>query len=201
MTNLGADVQIPYLDGEEVEGGARNVLDNYWDGNFPIDVEKLCDSMDIGVIFIPGLRKQINVEAYITSDFRTVVADEKCAVENEARYRFSVAHELGHMVLHGDYYPSNIDSIESYLQNLSEYRNSVAERQADQFAASLLVPRDELCKKMKEYFGDDIASGVSGKGQPEKEKMYSDLMRTFGVSNMVMARRIQDCFPDLMGEL
>ncbi|MXO31613.1 ImmA/IrrE family metallo-endopeptidase [Apibacter sp. B2912] len=64
--------------------------------------------------------------------------------ESEVRQRFTIAHELGHFVLHKDIIPLFIDRDEKIM-----YRNSESttgeirkEREANSFAASLLMPID-----------------------------------------------------------
>ncbi len=51
---------------------------------------------------------------------------------DRARLRFDAAHELGHLVLHADPEPGN----------------RILERQADAFAAALLMPRDEILHQL-----------------------------------------------------
>lgn len=173
MIYNGAEAQMPYLSGGQIEQEASTFRKENWGNGFPVDVDAICDGLGIGVVFIPGLKRQFGIDAYTTSDFKMIVVDENCALNNEDRYRFSIAHELGHIVLHKDYYPSNIDSLETYLRNLPELRNGVAERQADLFAGALLVPLEEL---------RDILEGG-------KKADLGQCMKHFGVSRAVIAKR------------
>ena len=54
------------------------------------------------------------------------------------RHRFTIAHELGHLVLHGDGVDEN------------------SEREADQFASALLIPRAMLRRAVTETADPDL---------------------------------------------
>ena len=66
---------------------------------------------------------------------------------NEHRKRFSIAHELGHYVLHRDIQSLFEDSEESIVHC---YNNSGIEKEADQFAAEYLMPQDIFKKHVLE---------------------------------------------------
>lgn len=69
------------------------------------------------------------VDAFSTSRLpRPVVVLTPDRADDVYRHRFTAAHELGHLVLHGDVEPGDRQQ----------------EREADQFAAEFLTPRDEL---------------------------------------------------------
>ena len=63
---------------------------------------------------------------------------------NEHRKRFSVAHELGHFFLHQNLKALFEDTEESVVHR---YNNRGLEKEADQFAAEFLMPR-EMFKKL-----------------------------------------------------
>jgi Zn-dependent peptidase ImmA (M78 family) len=65
-----------------------------------------------------------------------IIGVEKTAIE--PRKRFTIAHELGHLVLHNQAY--HVDT-QIYLRNsLSSRAESAMEIEANQFAANLLMP-------------------------------------------------------------
>lgn len=69
------------------------------------------------------------VDAFSTTRLpRPIVVLTPDRADDVYRHRFTAAHELGHLVLHGDAEPGDREQ----------------EREADQFAAEFLTPRDEL---------------------------------------------------------
>ena len=66
----------------------------------PVDVEKLVDViLKINVIPIPSLYRSYEIDAFISNDFKKIYVDEYLYINLESQYRFTLAHELGHMVL------------------------------------------------------------------------------------------------------
>ena len=48
--------------------------------------------------------EQCGMDAQITSDFSTIYVDQKSYENDTSRFRFSLAHELGHFALHKQFY-------------------------------------------------------------------------------------------------
>jgi len=80
----------------------------------------------------------------------------------ETRIYFTIAHELGHYFLHGDYLKNvrgfidedgNLDIMSSPLFRDDKGENSEMEAAANNFAASLIMPR-KLVKKAWDELGD-----------------------------------------------
>jgi len=71
--------------------------------------------------------------------------------ESPRRQRFTIAHELGHFFLH----PSK-EAFVDYRQNGKKQIRTLKEREADLFAASLLMPRLELNKDFTKIAKDAL---------------------------------------------
>jgi len=124
-------------------------------GDVPVDVESLVDNvLGINVIPFPSLYRSFEVNAFISKDFRNIYVDEYLYSNLEPQYRFTLAHELGHMVLHSEFYrKADIDSLSSYVDFVSrlgeaEYR--LMETQANDFAGLFLVPANALKSHFQE---------------------------------------------------
>lgn len=189
---------VPFLSKEEIKKRANVFLSTYWRDEYPVDVEEICDLLDIGVIPIHDLKWRFSIDAYTTSDFQTIVVDEDCFLHNEARCRFSLAHELGHVVLHRKYYPANITDIDTCLQNTAYFSQSGVEFQANYFAGQLLVPRRELLKELQSHFGENLNAGFNRSSSSEQADAYGAVLKHFRVSPQVLARRLSDEFPGLL---
>ncbi|MCQ2217129.1 MAG: ImmA/IrrE family metallo-endopeptidase [Paludibacteraceae bacterium] len=119
------------------------------------------------------------------------------------RYRFVLAHEYGHFVLHGDILDNKIavlyendDTLKSLCASNEELK--ILERQANRFASYLLMPRYEFVMTVIELFGIfDIRKGfMYVDSQPCNLKDYhnvtSRLSAKFIVSNQAAAYRMID---------
>jgi Zn-dependent peptidase ImmA (M78 family) len=51
---------------------------------------------------MPGLQTNFDTAAYITSDLTEIRVDQSVYETRENRYRFSLAHELAHKILHAE---------------------------------------------------------------------------------------------------
>ena len=66
---------------------------------------------------------------------------------SEGRVRFTIAHELGHYYLHRDYLRSG----HSHSSQVDFRSGDEMEQEADEFAASLLMPMELFRKKVRDY--------------------------------------------------
>ncbi|MEC1792200.1 ImmA/IrrE family metallo-endopeptidase [Bacillus vallismortis] len=89
------------------------------------------------------------------------------------RKRFTIAHELGHYLLHKDNRKDFIDNEETVFFRSGE-SNSQLEREANDFAANLLMPRERVLRKWEESADIDL------------------LRRYFGVSTLAMKFRLKN---------
>jgi Zn-dependent peptidase ImmA (M78 family) len=101
----------------DIRAEAERLLARYKVVEPPVDVERIAHGERLRIV-----RKQLGEsDGFIEDDVLTVNAEHA-----RTRQRFTIAHELGHLVLHAD--GTDVNS----------------EREADQFASALLIPRDML---------------------------------------------------------
>lgn len=123
---------------------------------------------------------------------------------NEKRDRFTLAHELSHILLGHSRYLDKDSLEEKDLDNLEVLDNSMVaklEFQANYLASCLLVPKDQLAKNFSKIYDE---SGLKRRGvfwiyldnQPENKMManniVSKLARHFNVSKSVIKIRLVD---------
>ncbi|MFC0862164.1 helix-turn-helix domain-containing protein [Sphaerimonospora cavernae] len=138
-------VQLPFIDlpgfsGGEVHPGsalprdpvsAAQALRAHWGlGNGPIShLVRRMESRGIIVTFPKADEDAVTVDAFSTSSLpRPIVVLTPNRFNDIYRHRFTAAHELGHLVLHGD----------------TAAGDTQQEREADAFAAEFLTPRDSI---------------------------------------------------------
>ncbi len=200
MTYLGKGGRIPYLCKEDIAKESENLLEECWDGSFPVDVEAICDDLNIGIMPTAGLSKNVGVDAFISTDFKTIYVDSVEYDKASYRYRFSIAHELGHFVLHKKYCSSSASDFNEWLKILHSVKNNYAEFQANYFAGSLLVPENELVKFLNDEFDGSFARNYWHAGSAELGEILARVRRHFCVSDIVIARRMRDAFPGVEEE-
>jgi predicted SprT family Zn-dependent metalloprotease len=106
-------------------------------------MEKIIESKyNLELIPFYGLKEACGGDAFLKTDFTGIVIDGK--QYTDARYanrlRFSLAHELGHYVLHKEYYRDiNIKTVEDYkyyTTTIDERDWKALEWQANEFVSN-----------------------------------------------------------------
>jgi Zn-dependent peptidase ImmA (M78 family) len=102
------------------------------------------------------------------------------------RQRFTIAHELGHLLLH-EGKPLIVDhSIRLNLRDdLSSMATDAEEIEANSFAAALLMPRPLILKHLR-----DNLTKIAHGDQLSRENLIAQLAREFDVSAEAMGYRL-----------
>lgn len=169
--------------------------------DFPLDVDLITEKeVKLDLIPVSGIRSA-RVSAFLKSDFSGIVVDllEFTDERYDARMRFSIAHELGHYVMHQDLYKQfHIETIKDYIDfilGMEEGAYRSVEFQANWFAATLLTPRtalvSELARARKESSNQIPADYQT---DPELSLIWiaPKVARKFGVSFETIERRIKE---------
>lgn len=133
---------------------AEKILRENFITQAPIPVEELVEFEGLGLIrtqFEDGaIAGVINLE----KKYLLINANDSLT-----RQRFTIAHELGHWILHKEFMQLNKDMAVLYRKPLGEAESDAFEREANCFAANLLVPEEMLREAIKS--GYDEASLAS----------------------------------------
>lgn len=98
------------------------------------------------------------------------------------RQRFTIAHELGHWLLHeGKRLIVDQSVMINKRDDVSSQATDRQEIEANQFAAELLMPRDFIANELNRQMSTGISS---------REELITALARTFNVSNDAMGWRL-----------
>lgn len=163
----------------------------------PVDVEALVE-IDLGLSIVPqrGLLSQYSIDGIMTLDASTFIVDQHVLERQWPRYRFTLAHELGHLVLHSDIIGglgigSEEEWIEFYL-SLSEREHSWFEHQAYWFAGALLLPEDSLLAEFRTAIGkvegEDLS--LAQLSDYSRSAVAGAIARRFEVSTGAVQRRL-----------
>lgn len=186
-------MQAPNLRFADVVRAADKFLQTYHSSlTLPIPIEDIVErNMDIALFAVPGIKVLIGIDAFISSDFTQITIDEDCFVRYPERSRFSIAHEVGHLILHKGWYekygPKNLEDYLSSHDRMDGQIYKYIEIQAQTFAGLVLVPKDLLLNELKNRLGR-----IPKLETPEiLAPAVQDLPEIFRVSDAVILRRLQ----------
>lgn len=186
-------MQGPSITFRDVATAADKFLRTYHPSNIlPIPIEEIVEiKMGVALYAIPGIKPLLGIDAFINSDFTQITVDENSLTTFTARARFSIAHEIGHLILHKEWYkkygPQNIDDYLIFHERIDVKSYKYIEIQAHTFAGLVLVPKDLLLNQLKLRLGR----------VPNHENteilipVANDLLDIFQVSGDVMLRRLE----------
>lgn len=104
----------------------------------PINPVEIARRLGVEVNFVTFEKEFNNISGFYDSDDDSIYVNED---EYPLRQTFTIAHELGHRVLHREWAASN--DYQMLMRDDSVPKNDI-EREADSFAGHLLVPRNIL---------------------------------------------------------
>ena len=187
-------MKIEYLNYEAIRSSANSFLEKYHpEKTIPVPIEDIIEfDLHIDIVPISGYRKYLDIDASISMDFSEIQVDEYVQESNFNRYRFSLAHEVGHFILHKNIYPEldikTLGEWKQFLQSPGNKEYSWLETQANNFAGLVMVPYDRLHTAFTERYNQIRDNGFS----PDRYKDYISgrLARDFAVSGQTMEIRI-----------
>ena len=185
---------------EIAEKFRKDYIFNY---SIPVDIERIIElTMGIYIIPVKSLQHDCDMEGFISKDFKSIYVDEALYTDDRyyKRVRFTIAHEIGHFVLHR----SNIDMVrflsddewKAFRINLQDEPLRWFETQASEFAGRLLVPIDQIVYSFKEARGEIIKKNTSWDAPKiDDDEMLSQISAKispkFDVSAEVIERRLR----------
>lgn len=150
------NIVAPYLNNVTIEESVEVFRKDFWDNTIPVEIEDIIElKLNISVVPIPGFLKLTNMDALITSDWKYIYVDNGEYLD-ERRYnrlRFSLAHEIGHFVIHKRVYDNfgikTLDDYKKLYKDIPGRQYGYLECQANKFASYLLIPRKVLAIEME----------------------------------------------------
>lgn len=160
-------------------------------GSIPVPIEEIVE-FKLGLTIVPhkGLLSRKDIDAFLSSDFTELHIDEDHYMSESNRSRFTLAHEVGHFVMH-----RNIGGVFRSTQEWKEKSISATksyyETQANAFAGCLLMPKELALREFKRQ------KTIAKKKFPEITNdptfftyISSQVARVFGVSDQVAEIRL-----------
>ena len=133
------------------------------------------------------------MEAYLSSGLGRIIIDRSAYEISPNRCRFTYAHELGHIILHGDFYRTqkikDITGYQRFQSSLSNDEERRIESQAHAFAGYVLLPQQLFREKV-----DALIRSAGGESQLNIQEFSlgsRELVKLFQVSEEVFMLQLK----------
>jgi hypothetical protein len=193
------DIRAPFLRYEQMRRRADDFLATHHPSRkLPVPIEEIIEfRLRINIVPVPGLRGAFDIDAFISSDCTEITVDQRIYNHFQNRYRFSLAHEIGHVVLHRDMFGCitfhSIHEWIAFITNLPEEQRQWIEYQAYCFGGLASVPSDQLEIATGEVIRKALESEIDihPSNIAAWEHMVQYLANRFLVSGPVIAKQLR----------
>ncbi len=199
-------LDIQYLPYQQIAQRAEEfLLTHHPSRDLPVPVEEIVEfKLGVDIVPIPNLQKDFEIEGFTSSDLKIIFVDQFILSERPVRYRFTLAHEIGHIVLHKRIFKeiriSSVKSWKTFVDLIDPQDYSALEFQEYAFGGLILVPPPELKSLMEKNLPDIkhlIKISKSRNIEREqyldyaKEKIAQEVAPIFDVSTEVIVKRME----------
>jgi len=183
----------------EIELQAAELLNHHYgsDLTIPVEIDLIAEKHKLIDDIVPAelLEDRFNTAAILVSKSNgccDILIDEDTLTYQKARASFSIAHELGHVVLHPGLYDGccTVEDAIALSQRIKRIYARI-EREANCFAGAVLIPRRTIFRdteavyaKVVQTYGYDIDAVHA--------RICSLLSHHYGVSTKAMSIRLSD---------
>lgn len=175
-------VQRQRIDRDKCEKAARDVLETQGIDHWPVKVDRVAKRRGINIRY-SVLDDELSGMAFYKDEMAVIGVNARHHVH---RQRFTIAHEIGHFMLHDDVLQKgmHVDKVITMLNRdpASSTGTVNLEIEANQFAAELLMPRALILTYMEDEGWDY--------GRVPDDQAVEVMARAFNVSATAMTYRI-----------
>ena len=100
------NIKASFFSYDEIRNYANHFLKQYHPcREIPIPIEEIAEfQMGLDIVPVLGMLKNFDVDGFTSSDLSNIYVDEFIYSNRPGRYRFTLAHEVGHIILHKEIY-------------------------------------------------------------------------------------------------
>ena len=192
---MSCKISVPYKDHNYIKKEAEKFLQKYHPKDtYPIPIEDIIElQMGLDIIPIDGLHEIIDTDGFISADLTSISVEGYMYKNRAGRYRFTLAHEIGHLVLHDNIYKqckfNKMDEWKEFIENFPEKEYSWLEWQANEFAGLVLVPSHHLKRRLS-YHVKQLKALKIENDDVILDRAIEFLSKDFIVSAEVIRRRL-----------
>ena len=202
---MGEEFKAPLFSYEDLRRKADDFLaQHHFAGTIPVPIEEIVEfNLGLDIVPTPGLHQLLEVDGFLTSDLREIWVDQFVYESRPGRYRFTLAHEVGHSILHADIFRRrsfrNIADWQAFVNSIPDKEHSWLEYQAYAFAGLVLVPVAPLESAARACVDKVKSEGIDLQENWDFawSRIAAFLAKQFEVSSQVIEKRLQkDGLPD-----
>lgn len=192
---MSVDIKVPFKNHDHIKVIAETFLKKYHPkDSYPIPIEEIIEfKLGLDIIPLQGLHKVFEVDGFLSSDRTSISIDENVYQSRPGRYRFTLAHEVGHFILHKDLYDKHafetIEEWKRFIEHFPEKEYSWFEWQAYEFSGLVLVPPHHLNKRLNYHMKQIESIGIRTEAVAI-DRAIELLAGDFVVSREVIQRRL-----------
>jgi hypothetical protein len=167
----------------------------------PVKVLDLAEfDLHLELVPLEGLREQLDIDALLMGNLKSILVDKRAFMSPrlEYRLRFSVAHEIGHLILHRDIYGGLQHATATewfdYISAIPDVEYGWVEWQAYEFAGRLLVPPAALRTEFQHAVQTAQSAGYTdwlAADETALDYIATRIAPKLGVSVEVIAKRLR----------
>jgi Zn-dependent peptidase ImmA (M78 family) len=195
-------IKAPFLPYDRIACETEAFLAQYHPSRtIPVPVEDIIEKqLNIDIYPVRGLTRAFTanddgVVAYVNSLLNLITVDHDAWEDHTTRYRFSITHELAHIILHRTIFSQlKVNSIAEWklaMQSIPTDQYRWLETHANNFAGLLLVPTVELREQLNNYTTEALANGLRLDDESVRSYAGQYLSPIFGASGEVVRIRIE----------
>lgn len=143
------NLNVKFLTDAYIASVAESFLKQNSIKSIPVNIEDIIDlKYQINIVPMPGMLDLAETDGLCSSDCTEIYVDHFIYHKRPFRYRFTLAHELAHTILHKCYYDkmrfSSVTHWVSVIDQIDTWDRDKMEYQAYMFAGMILVPKEIL---------------------------------------------------------
>ncbi len=192
------DFEVRRLSYSDLRNQSEQFLAKYHPSRMiPVPIEEIIEfQFEIDIVPIPNLLRSEEIDGCLSNDLKTIYVDGNIYTNYENRYRFSLAHELSHRLLHAHLFEllkfQSITEWKTVILGISEDDRGWFEWQAYALAGLILVPFQELASNFRGVLDLMKSHGMTLQNAPEaaSDRIAEYLARKYAVSTAVMHKRL-----------
>lgn len=186
---------VPHLSYEQLRAHAGEFLKRYHpSGKIPVPIEQIVEfQLKLDIIPLPGLREAYEIDGFTSGDLTAISVDQFVYEHRFRRYRFTLAHEVGHVILHAKLFKEHsfqtVDGWKRFIKTFPDLDLSRLEWQAHSFSGLVLAPKEALEQTVREKLRLVKASKLRHEEDFAKDLAIEMTATHFDVSKEVIERR------------
>lgn len=196
--------KVKFISDTNIAKTAISFLEKHYSHlTLPIDIESIAEKqLGMSLLTVKGLESRIGAPGFIGQDFDAITIDDFIFNNRQARSNFTIAHEIGHSVLHRDVYRQLCQKTNSgydFVQFRALFSNKewdYFEIQANKFASYVLLPTCKVDAMVKCHLRE--CGGSDGFDIDELQRLILDMVEGFEQSKLTCIYKLEELYPDLV---